>query len=899
VLFFGNLHVPYSTTINSSVSHGSDDMSKRGMMDQFLDIKSEHPDTILFFRMGDFYELFHKDAEVAAEILGLALTSRDKKADEPIPMAGFPWHALEDNLRKMLKSGFKVTVAEQESELREGAKLLERVVTRVYTPGSLYEESLLSSEERSLLTAIVLGKEQLGMGVIDASTGESWASTWSGDDRYNRAMDEILRWNPAEIVISSKDSQDSTLCNMFTHLQGTVISQHNASENKRRNRLKEIMKVGDLGHLDLDNAPLSLAAAGLAADYLATVHIADSIPLRDISIIEEKGNMLLDQTTLRNLELTSTLSGEYDGSLLSSINFCRTAMGRRLLKTWILRPLSNIESIVSRQNSVNALFRSSKRIDSLRDALKGLRDMERLATQLAYNRSNARDLMATSLAIERMPAVIGICQQTDDVLLNHLTSKLDCLNDMGEEIRRTMVDNPPLSLRDGGIIRDGFSKEIDLLRDTTSKGHSWFSDLEKKLRIDLEIPSLKVRMNRQIGWFIEVTKTHEDKVPEEWKRKQQMTNGSRYTTDELIQRDDLLLTADTKVKELEYRMFRQLRDKCRGNAQQLAEIAGKIASIDVLQCFAIVAKRRSWVRPEIIDAPVMKIEGARHPVLEQQGGFVPNDINLDNKKNFLLITGPNMGGKSTYLRTTALISILAQSGSFVPATKAKVGLVDRVFTRVGASDDLRRGRSTFMMEMIEVAHILKRATSNSLVLLDEVGRGTSTFDGLSIAWSMTEDICNRIKARSLFATHYHQLIGLEEEIKEIKNVHVQVAQRNGELKFLHTVGDGPCDDSYGVQVAALAGLPRNVVERASDLLLFLEKQAKGARAGESGAPMARDLGQSSLMGYLAAAAVVENNDDKYEKLVDELDYIFSQIDNMSPKDAHDSLYRLKSLREED
>ena len=883
-------------TINSSVSHGSDEISKRGMMDQFMDIKSEHPETILFFRMGDFYELFHDDAEIASEILGLALTARDKNAESPIPMAGFPWHALEDNLRKMLKSGFKVTVAEQESELREGAKLLERVVTRVYTPGSLYEESLLSSEERSLLTAIVLGKEQLGMGVIDASTGESWASTWSGNDRYNRAMDEILRWNPAEIVISSRDSQDSTLCNMFTHLQNTVISQHNASETKRRNRLKEIMKVGDLGHLDLDNAPLSLAAAGLAADYLATVHIADSIPLRDISIIEEKGNMLLDQTTLRNLELTSTLSGEYEGSLLSSINFCRTAMGRRLLKTWILRPLSNIESIISRQNSVNALFRSSKRIDSLRDALKGLRDMERLATQLAYNRSNARDLLATSLAIERMPAVIGICQQTDDVLLNHLTSNLDCLDTMGEEIRRTLVDNPPLSLRDGGLIRDGFSDEIDTLRETTSQGHSWFSDLEKKLRIELDIPSLKVKMNRQIGWFIEVTKTHEEKVPSEWKRKQQMTNGSRYTTDELIQRDDLLLTADTKVKELEYRIFRQLRDKCRVNAQQLAEIAGKIASIDVLQCFAIVAKRRSWVRPEIIDSPIMKIEQGRHPVLEQQGGFVPNDILLDNKKNFLLITGPNMGGKSTYLRTTALISILAQSGSFVPASKAKVGLVDRVFTRVGASDDLRRGRSTFMMEMIEVAHILKRATSNSLILLDEVGRGTSTFDGLSIAWSMTEDICNRIQARSLFATHYHQLIGLEEEIKQIKNVHVQVAQSNGELKFLHTVGDGPCDDSYGVQVAALAGLPRNVVERASDLLIFLEKQARGARAGESGAPMARDLGQSSLMGYLAAS-VNENRDDKYEKVIEELDLICSQLDNMSPKDAHDSLYRLKILKE--
>ena len=883
-------------TCNSSVSHGCDAMSKRGMMDQFMEIKSEHPDTILFFRMGDFYELFYEDAEIASEVLGLALTSRDKNAEVPIPMAGFPWHALEDNLRKMIKSGFKVTVAEQEDKLRDGAKLLERVVTRVYTPGSLYEESLLSSDERSLLSAIILDKDQLGMGVIDASTGESWASTWTGNDRFNRAMDEILRWNPAEIVISSKDSENQTLCNMFTHLSETVITQHNTSDNKRRNRLKELLKVGDLGHIDLDNAPLSLAAAGLAADYLATVHVADSIPLRDISIIEEKGNMLLDQTTLKNLELTSTLAGEYEGSLLSSINFCRTAMGRRLLKTWILRPLSNIDAITSRQNSVNALFRSSKRIDLLRESLKGLRDLERLATQLAYNRSNARDLLATSIALERMPSIIGICQQTDDLLLNHLILNLDSLTGMGEEIRRTLVDNPPLSLRDGGIIREGFDDEIDKLRMTTQEGHSWFSELEKKLRNDLDIPSLKVKMNRQIGWFIEVTKTHEDKVPTDWKRKQQMTNGSRYITDELNERDDLLLTADTKVKELEYRIFRRLREKCRENVQLLAEIAGKIASIDVLQCFAMVAKKRSWVRPEIIDSPILKIENARHPVLEQQGGFVPNNITLDNKKNFLLITGPNMGGKSTYLRTTALISILSQAGSFVPAEKAKVGLVDRVFTRVGASDDLRRGRSTFMMEMIEVAHILKRATKNSLILLDEVGRGTSTFDGLSIAWSVTEDICNRIDARSLFATHYHQLIGLEEDIKKIKNVHVQVAQSNGELKFLHTVGDGPCDDSYGVQVAALAGLPRRVVERASELLLFLEKQARGARAGESGAPIARDLGQASLLGYLAATNSPNVANDDYEQIIEQLENIFSKIDELSPKEAHDSLYRLKSLK---
>ncbi|DAC61697.1 MAG TPA: DNA mismatch repair protein MutS [Candidatus Poseidoniales archaeon] len=869
------------------------------MMDQFMEIKHEHPGTILFFRMGDFYELFHEDAEIAAPVLGLALTSRDKNAENPIPMAGFPWHALEDNLKTMLKSGFKVTVAEQEQELREGAKLLERVVTRIYTPGSLYEESLLSTNDRSVLSSIVLAKSSLSMAVIDSSTGESWASTWNDNERFSSLEDELLRWNPAEIIISPKDAENDDLCAIFANLGDCVISQHSVNKKRRIERLESILEVSDLGHLDLDNSPLSIEAAGFAADYLAEVHFKDNIPIRDLQIVEETGHLVVDQTTLRNLEITSTLSGEYEGSLISSMNFCRTAMGRRLMKTWLLRPLYQLDAIELRHNAVKILKSSSKRLDMLRQSLAGLRDLERLSTQLAYNRSNARDLLATALALERMPAIMQLCSETNDLLLSHLSEDLTCLSDMAEDIIRTLKDELPLSLRDGGIIRDGVNSELDDLRVISSKGYEWFKELESKLRKELEIPSLKVRTNRQIGWFIEVTNSHLEKVPESWIRKQQMTNGSRFTTEEIVERDDLLMTADSKIKQLEYTLFQNLRDKCRIESIRLANIAGKVAAIDVLQCFATVARKRNWNKPKMVDDSTISIKQSRHPVLEQNHGFVANDITMDKKNRFLLITGPNMGGKSTYLRTAALLSILAQSGSYVPAESAKLGLVDRIFTRVGASDDLKRGRSTFMMEMIEVAHILRKATNNSLVLLDEIGRGTSTFDGLSIAWSVTEDICNRIQCRTLFATHYHQLVGLEGDIEILKNIHVQVSHVDGKLKFLHTIADGPCDESYGIQVAALAGLPRSVVERATDLLQFLEKQAYGAKAGDSSSPTARDLGQTSLMSYFAAASLAKSQgEQKLTSLEDtELFKFLSHLDldEMSPKDAMDALYEAKSL----
>ena len=871
-------------------------------MDQFFDIKEQHPDTVLFFRMGDFYELFHDDAEVAAEVLGLSLTSRDKNAEQPIPMAGFPWHGLEDHLRTMLRAGYKVTVAEQEEELRPGAKLLERVVTRVYTPGSLYEEGLLEGDEQSLLAAVVLGSDALGLAVLDASTGKAWASSHEGAERFIRLQDDLLRWQPSELVISPKDAENDHLAPLFPRLDATMVSQHQLSQSKREERLRSMLDVADLGHLDLDHAPLAISATGLAADYLATVHLRPDVPLQDVELVEEQGHLLLDQTTLRNLELTSTLAGEYDGSLLSTLNRCRTAMGRRLLKTWLLHPLSDKEAIQTRHQAVATLTRSARRLDGMRTSLKGIRDMERLATQLAYQRSNARDLVATAHALERMPALVQWCNDSQDPLLMHLSEGLDQLHEMRAMIHSTLDDHPPLGLRDGGLLRAGVDEEVDRLRGVTSEGKTWFSNLEQRLREELAIPSLKVKNNRQVGWYIEVTQTHSEKVPESWRRKQQLTNGSRYTTEELVERDDLLLTADSKLKELEYRRFLELRTYCSTQAAALADIARRVASIDVLQCFASVSRERNWTKPEITDKHQIQLEGARHPVLETQSGFVPNDVAMNKKRSFLLITGPNMGGKSTYLRTVALVTVLAQAGCFVPAKQAKVGLVDRIFTRVGASDDLKRGRSTFMMEMIEVAHILKRATPRSLVLLDEIGRGTSTFDGLSIAWSVTEDICSRIGARTLFATHYHQLIGLEGEVNGLCNVHVQVAQVDGKLRFLHTVADGPCDDSYGVQVAALAGLPRNVVERASDLLAFLEQQAGGAKAGEQSAPQSRDAGQASLMGYFAAAAMKTSSptpaalSPKIERTLQRLQE--TNVDELSPRQALDVLYALKNDMEE-
>ncbi len=878
-------------------------MAKTGMMEQFHRIKSEHPGTILFFRMGDFYELFHEDAEIASQALGLTLTSRDKKSDDPIPMAGFPWHSLDSHLRKMLAKGFKVTVCEQEDSLRPGAKLLERVVTRVYTPGSLYEESLIGTDQTSTLASLLVEGDVIALAGIDSSTGNVSASEFTGEDRWSRLLDEVLRLAPEELILSRREAAHEIVGQLISQLDGVTISQHEVPPKARLAALRKQLDVSDLGHIDLDRNPLALQAAGLAADYLCSLHITDTIPLRKVEIIEENDGLLLDQTTLRNLEITSTLAGEYEGSLLHSIDSTKTAMGRRMLKSWLLRPLRDLATISARQDAVAHLVRASRRLREVRGSLKGLRDMERLSMQLSYGRANGRDLVAIGTCLDRMPGLETLLCQGQDELLGELASGLSELEEVRFTLQEALREEQPLSIKEGKLFKPGYNSDLDELLSKTAEGEAWLAEFEQTERARLGIPSLKVRYNRQIGWYIEVTNTHSGKVPEEYQRKQQMTNATRYVTAALRQWEEVILHADSKANQMEYRLFCELRDAVKQHAMTLAAIAERVSCIDVICSLAHTARQQGWTRPQLFSGDErLELTGARHPVLERQAGFVPNQVTFSSKRRFLLMTGPNMGGKSTYLRTTALLTILAQSGSFIPADKAKISLVDRIFTRVGASDDIRRGRSTFMMEMIEVAHILRSASRSSLVLLDEIGRGTSTFDGLSIAWAVSEDITKRIGCRTLFATHYHQLVGLEGQTPGLVNIHVQVANAGNELRFLHTVADGPCDDSYGVQVAALAGLPEDVVERALDLLTFLEHQAEGARAGESGQPQTRNIGQRSIFGYMlpvGGEAVSEHLastvalPEHESKALDRLKQV--DPDMLAPREALGILYELRDL----
>ncbi|MEC8954634.1 MAG: DNA mismatch repair protein MutS, partial [Candidatus Thermoplasmatota archaeon] len=795
-------------------------------------------------------------------------------------------------------------------ELRPGSKILERVVTRVYTPGSLYEEDLIGEDGSSLLAGLVTRGDGIGLAILDSSTGRAWLQEHSGVGRYERLRDELQRWSPSELVLGRRDAESEESRALLSSLDSVTMSVHEGGKEQHLQVVRDHLELVDLGSVDLDRRPLAMEACGLTAGYLAKLHLVDVVPLREVHFDADDGHLVLDQTTLRNLELTHTLAGEKEGSLVQAIDCTRTWMGRRQLKEWILRPLTDSERIAARQSAVASLIRAPRRLDNIRETLKSMRDLERLSTRLAYGRANARDLVAVADCLERMPRLQGLLTEGNSELLHQCAEGLSDLDPLMHHIASRVVPEPPMTIREGGIFQTGVNEKLDNLRQKAGEGTDWLKGFESRERERLDIPSLKVKQNRQFGFFIEVTKSHLAKIPEEYRRRQTMTNAERYTTDELKEWEEVILTADDRAKALEHELFLELRREVASQAAKLSELGRKVASADVLTAFASHARKHSWNRPDIKHDSTMEIVAGRHPVLEDDGRFVPNGISFDKRRRFLLLTGPNMGGKSTYLRQTALITILAQAGSFVPAEKAKIGIVDRVFTRVGAHDDLRRGRSTFMMEMIEVAHILRRATPRSLVLLDEVGRGTSTFDGLAIAWSVSEDIATRVGARTLFATHYHQLVGLAEEIDGLVNIHVQVADVNGEIRFLHTVADGPCDDSYGVQVAALAGLPSGVVERARDLLIFLEGQAQGARAGSEETPDARESGQSSLYGWMLSSGaqsptrsetifdaepakeVIVQDDPILREIAERLEAL--DPDTLTPREALEALYAMRA-----
>ena len=603
------------------------------MMDQFFEIKEQNPGTILFFRMGDFYELFYEDAEVASEVLGLSLTARDKKAEKPIPMAGFPWHQLQDQLKNMLRAGFKVTVAEQEEELRDGAKLLERVVTRIYTPGSLYEENLIDENSTSGLCALKIDDDSVGFCYVDSSTGMLRSASFSGISRFDRCLDEILKWQPTEIVLSPKDSESGEFCEMLKSIDSMMISHHQTSSEQRKEQLKKMLELADLGSIDADSSPSALDASGLAADYLSKMQLTDFAMIRDVELIEDGTNLQLDQTTLRNLEIIQTLSGEYEGSLIGSMRACKTAMGRRCLKRWLLNPLRDISSLKSRHDSVGKLMRSSRRLEMIREALTGIRDMERLAIRLSHGKADGRDLVAIADALSRLPSLRLTLKECEDPLLDILIEDLDILNPLSEKIFATLVDNPPLTVKEGGLIRTGFDENLDELRNISDEGKSWFSALERTLREDLGIPSLKVKHNRQIGWFIEVTKSNLSRVPDEWIRKQEMTNGSRYLTQELVERDRALVTSESKVKSIEYDHFLDLRKLVTESSEVISSIADRLSAIDVLQCFAKLSSDRNWCRPEMVEDQNINLKEVRHPVIELDGNFVPNDILFDKNRS--------------------------------------------------------------------------------------------------------------------------------------------------------------------------------------------------------------------------------------------------------------------------
>ena len=508
-------------------------MTKRSMLDQFAEIKAQHPDTILFFRMGDFYEMFHEDAVIASEVLGITLTSRDKNSDNPVPMAGVPWHSIESYLQSMLRAGYKVTMCEQEEELRPGSKILERVVTRVYTPGSLYEENLIGEDGSSILAALSVKEDVIGLAILDSSTGRSWIQEQSGAGRWERIKDEIQRWSPSELVVSKKDALSDVILSLVADLDNILMSIHDANSEERLQSVREHLQVSDLGSIDLDSRPLALQACGLAAGYIARLHLIDTVPLREVHFDADDGHLVLDQTTLRNLELSHTLIGEKQGSLLQSIDCTRTWMGRRLLKEWIMRPLTNKETIALRHSAVSSLFKAPRRLDSIRESLKSMRDLERLSTRLAYGRANARDLVAISECLERMPKLQTLLSEGNSELLHHSSSGLNNLESLRELISSKIIDEPPASIRDGGIFRYGVDNQLDELREKTSEGTSWLEGFESQEREKLDIPNLKIKHNRQFGFFIEITKSHVDKVPENYRRRQTMTNAERYTTEEL------------------------------------------------------------------------------------------------------------------------------------------------------------------------------------------------------------------------------------------------------------------------------------------------------------------------------------------------------------------------------
>jgi DNA mismatch repair protein MutS len=804
-------------------------------MAQYQAAKRRHPDALLFFRIGDFYELFFEDAKTAADALGLTLTARDR--EKKVPMAGVPARAADPYLRRLLAQGFKVAICEQLTDPSEAKGVIERDVVRVLTPGTLTEDEALDPRASNFLLALrPPGKKErrrkAGLAWVDLSTGRFLVA----DVEAEAVLDEVARVAPSEILLP--DSEEGRAweprLQALRKTAVTFVPPWTVEEEGAARALMEHFRVATLKAFGLDRMPPSVAAAGAALEYLRQTQRTSLGHVTRIERHDPAGVMALERGTRRRLELVERADGSRDATLLAVLDRTRTPMGGRMLRDWLLAPLTDREAIQRRLDGVEEMVKDAFLRRDERAALADVKDLERILARVATQRATPRDLLALGRSLEALPRVLAPLQGAYSRTLSDLRQRLETFDALAARLVATLVDDPPHVLTEGGLVRAGVSAELDQLRDLAKNAKDWIAAYQASEAQRTGIGSLKVGYNKVFGYYLEITNAHREKVPAGYVRKQTLTTAERYVTPELSEHEQKVLRADERAKDLERRLFVELRDAVAERTAALQATAAVLAEIDVLASLAEVAATRDYVRPEILEDRTLELREARHPVVETvlQGGerFVPNDLALDAERRIALITGPNMAGKSTYIRQAALLVLMAQMGSFVPAAKARVGLCDRVFTRVGAEDDLARGQSTFMVEMSEAALILHQASERSLVILDEIGRGTSTFDGIAIAWAVTEYLSEVVGARTLFATHYAEVTQLAQELPSVFNLNVAVREWGDSIVFLRRIQEGTADRSYGIHVARLAGVPDAVVARAKDVLTTLEAAQGGATA---------------------------------------------------------------------
>ena len=791
------------------------------MMKQYNEIKADYKDSILLYRMGDFYEMFYEDAKIASKELGLTLTKRNKKTD--VPLAGVPYHSVASYIAKLVGKGYKVAICEQVEDPKSAKGIVKRDVIRVITPGTVIDTEYLDEKVNNYLLGVLVEDKKIALSYVDITTGEFRASEIIGGNLGYKLLGEINKISPKEIITDEK-SYDFLLEELESHRMKDGISIHkgNLARNSEK-YLIEYFGVQSLESFGIADKELVIKTAGMILKYVVELQKGKELPITRIQYSSSKDVMELNLTTQKNLDIILNQRGEStNGTLLWVLDYCKSSMGSRLLKKIIKNPLLNIEKIKKRQEHIEFFINEVLLREEIREKLKDIYDIERIIGKLLLETINGRDFIALKQSIRSSLELYKM-------LKGHELFKIDAekLIEVYNIIEKTIVEDPPFSIREGGIIKDGYNKELDELRDISNHGKDYIIKIESDEREKTGIKGLKIKYNKVFGYFIEITKANLENVPDYYIRKQTLTNAERYIVPELKTYEEKVLNAKTRIESLEYYLFKELSSEIKKYRETLQDLGYKIGYLDVISNLAHVAIKNGYVKPEINEEFSLEILGGRHPIIEKlipQGEFVKNKVVFDEKKNFIILTGPNMSGKSTYMKQTALIIIMAHIGSFVPADYAKIGLVDRIFTRIGASDDLMTGQSTFMLEMSEVANILNSATSKSFIILDEIGRGTSTFDGISIATAISEYIHDNIKAKTIFATHYHELTQLGERLERAENYRIEVEENDKDIKFLREIVKGGADKSYGIEVARLAGLPKEILINSKKILKVLEQR---------------------------------------------------------------------------